>query len=289
MLSPRGPTSSRPSNGRFAAPGRSGRAPILQGWNASSRRSSSSTSSARRSSSRAPIPEVVRSRLTRFFDQVTHCITTHGGIVQKFAGDAVMAAFGVPVRARGRPGAGGARRARDRRGGRQARPRGADRDRVGRDPLGRDRDDVRDRPRDQRRGAPAAGCAAGRDHARPDRRAPHPPHRRHDAARRPGGARLPRRGRGLACRLGRRRRRPPARRLGAARRARGGDRAAPQHVRARRQGQPRAPRHRLRRRRASASRASRGSSSTASSARRSSPAAACPTARASRTGPSPRW
>ena len=41
-------------------------------------------------------PEVVRSRLNRFFDQVTHCITTHGGIVQKFAGDAVMAAFGVP-------------------------------------------------------------------------------------------------------------------------------------------------------------------------------------------------
>jgi class 3 adenylate cyclase/tetratricopeptide (TPR) repeat protein len=41
-------------------------------------------------------PEVVRSRLTRFFDQVTHCITSHGGIVQKFAGDAVMAAFGVP-------------------------------------------------------------------------------------------------------------------------------------------------------------------------------------------------
>ena len=41
-------------------------------------------------------PEVVRSRLTRFFDQVSHCITAHGGIVQKFAGDAVMAAFGVP-------------------------------------------------------------------------------------------------------------------------------------------------------------------------------------------------
>ena len=77
-------------------PGRSGPAPILQGWNASSRRSCSSTSSARRSSSRARIPEVVRSRLTRFFDQVTHCITTHGGIVQKFGGDAVMAAFGVP-------------------------------------------------------------------------------------------------------------------------------------------------------------------------------------------------
>ena len=42
-------------------------------------------------------PEVVRARLTRFFDQVEHCITAHGGIVEKFAGDAVMAAFGVPV------------------------------------------------------------------------------------------------------------------------------------------------------------------------------------------------
>ena len=42
-------------------------------------------------------PEVVRSRLTGFFDQVADCITAHGGIVQKFAGDAVMAAFGVPL------------------------------------------------------------------------------------------------------------------------------------------------------------------------------------------------
>src|SRR3954451_7594497 len=41
-------------------------------------------------------PEVVRSRLTRFFDQVTHCITAHGGIVEKFASRAVMAAFGLP-------------------------------------------------------------------------------------------------------------------------------------------------------------------------------------------------
>jgi class 3 adenylate cyclase/tetratricopeptide (TPR) repeat protein len=40
-------------------------------------------------------PEVVRRRVTRFFDQVTHCVTTHGGIVEKFAGDAVLAAFGV--------------------------------------------------------------------------------------------------------------------------------------------------------------------------------------------------
>jgi class 3 adenylate cyclase/tetratricopeptide (TPR) repeat protein len=40
-------------------------------------------------------PEVVRRRVTRFFDQVSHCVTTHGGIVEKFAGDAVLAAFGV--------------------------------------------------------------------------------------------------------------------------------------------------------------------------------------------------
>src|SRR5260221_1627544 len=40
-------------------------------------------------------PEVVRRRVTRFFDRVSHCVTTHGGIVEKFAGDAVLAAFGV--------------------------------------------------------------------------------------------------------------------------------------------------------------------------------------------------
>jgi class 3 adenylate cyclase/tetratricopeptide (TPR) repeat protein len=42
-------------------------------------------------------PEIVRSQVTRFFDQVAHCINAHGGMVEKFAGDAVMAAFGVPV------------------------------------------------------------------------------------------------------------------------------------------------------------------------------------------------
>jgi len=41
-------------------------------------------------------PEIVRRRVTSFFDHVSHCITTHGGIVEKFAGDAVMAAFGIP-------------------------------------------------------------------------------------------------------------------------------------------------------------------------------------------------
>src|SRR2546426_7260921 len=41
-------------------------------------------------------PEVVRRRVSRYFDDVARCIHTHGGIVEKFAGDAVMAAFGIP-------------------------------------------------------------------------------------------------------------------------------------------------------------------------------------------------
>ncbi len=42
-------------------------------------------------------PEVVRRRVTSFFDHVSQCVTRYGGIVEKFAGDAVMAAFGIPV------------------------------------------------------------------------------------------------------------------------------------------------------------------------------------------------
>src|SRR5947199_2784386 len=42
-------------------------------------------------------PEVVRRRVSRFFDEVSRCIITHGGTDEKFAGDAVMAAFGVPL------------------------------------------------------------------------------------------------------------------------------------------------------------------------------------------------
>jgi class 3 adenylate cyclase/tetratricopeptide (TPR) repeat protein len=41
-------------------------------------------------------PEVVRRRVTRFFEQVSRCIERFGGTVEKFAGDAVMAAFGIP-------------------------------------------------------------------------------------------------------------------------------------------------------------------------------------------------
>ena len=41
-------------------------------------------------------PEVVRRRVTQFFDRVSGSIERYGGTVEKFAGDAVMAAFGVP-------------------------------------------------------------------------------------------------------------------------------------------------------------------------------------------------
>jgi class 3 adenylate cyclase/tetratricopeptide (TPR) repeat protein len=41
-------------------------------------------------------PEVVRRRVTSFFDGVADCIQLFGGTVEKFAGDAVMAAFGIP-------------------------------------------------------------------------------------------------------------------------------------------------------------------------------------------------
>jgi predicted ATPase/class 3 adenylate cyclase len=42
-------------------------------------------------------PEIVRRRIAQYFDHVSQCVTQHGGIVEKFAGDAVMAAFGIPV------------------------------------------------------------------------------------------------------------------------------------------------------------------------------------------------
>ncbi len=41
-------------------------------------------------------PEVVRRRVNQFFETVSQCVAQHGGIVEKFAGDAVLAAFGVP-------------------------------------------------------------------------------------------------------------------------------------------------------------------------------------------------
>jgi class 3 adenylate cyclase/tetratricopeptide (TPR) repeat protein len=41
-------------------------------------------------------PEVVRRRVNEFFETAAESVAQHGGIVEKFAGDAVMAAFGVP-------------------------------------------------------------------------------------------------------------------------------------------------------------------------------------------------
>src|ERR687883_1188822 len=42
-------------------------------------------------------PEVARRRVTQFFERASRCIRLHGGTVEKYASDAVMAAFGVPV------------------------------------------------------------------------------------------------------------------------------------------------------------------------------------------------
>ena len=42
-------------------------------------------------------PEITRRRVTTFFEGVQRCIEAHGGTVEKFAGDAVMAAFGIPI------------------------------------------------------------------------------------------------------------------------------------------------------------------------------------------------
>ena len=41
-------------------------------------------------------PEVVRRRVRAISSRSTDCVEAHGGVVEKFAGDAVLAAFGVP-------------------------------------------------------------------------------------------------------------------------------------------------------------------------------------------------
>ena len=42
-------------------------------------------------------PEVVRAMLTRYFDRMRGIVEAHGGTVEKFIGDAVVAVFGVPL------------------------------------------------------------------------------------------------------------------------------------------------------------------------------------------------
>ena len=111
-------------------------------------------------------PEALRALLARYFERMKGIVESHGGTVEKFIGDAVMAVFGVPqvheddalracraaVEMRDalpELGVAGPHRRQHRRG--RDRNRGA----------------PRDRRRRQRRRAPRAGGAAGRD---PDRR-----------------------------------------------------------------------------------------------------------------------
>jgi len=42
-------------------------------------------------------PEALQSLLARYFERMTAIVESHGGSVEKFIGDAVMAVFGVPV------------------------------------------------------------------------------------------------------------------------------------------------------------------------------------------------
>src|SRR3954468_10345415 len=42
-------------------------------------------------------PETLRALLARYFERMSGIVESHGGTVEKFIGDAVMAVFGVPV------------------------------------------------------------------------------------------------------------------------------------------------------------------------------------------------
>jgi class 3 adenylate cyclase len=42
-------------------------------------------------------PEALRGRMRRYFEDLRAIIERHGGTVEKFVGDAVMAVFGIPV------------------------------------------------------------------------------------------------------------------------------------------------------------------------------------------------
>ena len=42
-------------------------------------------------------PEALRALLARYFERMKGIVESHGGSVEKFIGDAVMAVFGVPV------------------------------------------------------------------------------------------------------------------------------------------------------------------------------------------------
>ena len=46
----------------------------------------------------APSPEALRDIMSRYFTEMRNVLERHGGTVEKFIGDAVMAVFGLPVR-----------------------------------------------------------------------------------------------------------------------------------------------------------------------------------------------
>ena len=231
-------------------------------------------------------PEALRALLARYFERMKGIVEEHGGTVEKFIGDAVMAVFGVPVAARGRRAA-GLRAAVEMR---EALPElgvaGADR-RQHRRGGDRHRGAARDRRRRQRRRAPRAGGGAGRG---ADRRGDAAlvrdaveaePVR---AARAEGeggaGARLPAVSRARGARAPARRRRSSAVSASsqtlATRLASASRRAACQLFTVRRRGR--------RRQVAAGGRVPRRGSRPASCA-----AAACPTARGSPTGRWSRW
>ena len=112
-------------------------------------------------------PEVVRRRVKRFFEQSRAASTQHGGIVEKFAGDAVMAAFGVPL-AHEDDAERATRAALEIARRSRARPPGSDRDRGRRARRRGRRVDLRHRRGREPRRAAAAGRAAGRDPRRAD-------------------------------------------------------------------------------------------------------------------------
>jgi class 3 adenylate cyclase/tetratricopeptide (TPR) repeat protein len=49
-------------------------------------------------SGEAPVPETMRDVMSRYFEAMRLALERHGGTVEKFIGDAVMAVFGLPVR-----------------------------------------------------------------------------------------------------------------------------------------------------------------------------------------------
>ena len=124
-------------------------------------------------------PETVRRIMARYWQTVTQVCERHGGTVEKFIGDAVMAVFGIPTAKedhaiRGlraavelREALGGAQRGARARVGRSARDPHGREQRPGRRGGSRRRAGARHRRRGERRRAARAGGAGRRD---PDRR-----------------------------------------------------------------------------------------------------------------------